>query len=101
MPDPKGRVQVEVFELLGEMFSRGEQIKVLPSAPRHRDGFVGKVLCATLDEAGKILYVDVFGAPGSKAPSTRSLPPDRLAPMPKPKRRRGQRVAGEPIVGGL
>lgn len=100
MSDARGRVQVESFELHGETFSRGEQIKVLPSAPRHRDGFVGKVLCATVDESGVILYVDVFGAPGSKAPSTRSLPVERLAPMPKPRRRR-QRVAGEPLVGGV
>lgn len=89
------RQKVETFILDGVEYTRGDQIKVLPSQPRHRDGFVGKVLCATV-EFGVILHVDVFGAPGSKAPSTRSLSPERLAAMPRPKRRR--RVDGEPIV---
>jgi hypothetical protein len=63
-------------------YERGDQIKVVPSAPRHRDGFIGKVLGATM-EAGEVLSVDVFGAPGSKAPATRTFAPDRLAALPK------------------
>jgi hypothetical protein len=77
------RSRVEQFDLHGVTYNRGDQIKVLPSAPRHRDGFIGRVMHATLDGTGAVLYVDVFGAPGSKAPSMRTLLPVRLAAPPK------------------
>jgi hypothetical protein len=91
--DVGDRVKVESFVLDDVPYVRGDQIRVLPSVPRHRDGFVGKVLSATV-EAGVVLFVDVFGAPGSKAPSTRSLSPDRLAALPKKSRgpKRGKHV---------
>lgn len=76
------RMRVEKFVLGGVEYERGDQIKVLPSASRHRDGFIGKVLHATV-ENGVVLFVDVFGAPGLKAPGMRSLPPERLAALPK------------------
>lgn len=79
---------VESFELHGRTYSRGDQIVVLPSAPRHRDGFVARVICARLGDDGTVESLDVFGAAGSKAPSTRTLRPERLGPMAAPKRRR-------------
>lgn len=80
--------QVDSFDLDGHTFTKGDQIVVKPSAPRHRDGFVARVLGARLDDEGGIEYVDVFGAPGSKAPLIRSLRPERLAPLSRPKRRK-------------
>lgn len=76
-------VKVSEFVLFGRTFCRGDEIRVLPSVSRHRDGFVGRVLCAAVDEEGVVLYVDVFGAPGKKAPCVRSLFPVRLAVPPK------------------
>ena len=78
----------ETFDLHGHTFTKGDQIVVKPSAPRHRDGFTARVISAHFTEAGEIDYVDVFGAPGSKAPCTRSLRPDRLAPLPQRRSRR-------------
>jgi hypothetical protein len=82
--------QVDTFDLHGHTFSKGDQIVVKPSAPRHRDGFVARVLGARLDAEGNVEHVDVFGAPGSKAPLLRSLRPERLAPMSRPKRRKNE-----------
>jgi hypothetical protein len=76
-------LKVEEFEIHGVTFRRGDDIKVLPSAPRLRDGFLGRVINATLDASGDVKCVTVFGAPGTKAPSVRSLLPLRLAKPPK------------------
>lgn len=80
--------QVSSFDLHGQTFTKGDQIVVKPSASRHRDGFVARVIGARLDVNGSVEYVDVFGAPGSRAPLIRSLRPERLAPVSRPKRRK-------------
>lgn len=76
------RMRAEKFVLGGVEYEKGDQIRVLPSASRHRDGFIGKVLYATVQD-GVVLHVDVFGAAGHKAPATRTFPPERLTHLPK------------------
>lgn len=76
-PEPS---TVDTFDLHGKSWTKGDQIAVLPSAPRHRDGFVARVIGARVVD-GVVVEVDVFGAPGSKAPLTRTLRPERLAPV--------------------
>lgn len=72
---------MDTFDLHGKQYAKGDQIVVKPSAPRHRDGFVARVMCARLGTDGSIVEVDVFGAPGGKAPLIRTFRPERLAPM--------------------
>lgn len=68
----------------------GENVVVKPSAPGRRDGFVAKFLSATITDSG--VQVDVFGAHGRKAPSTRTFVIDRIAPVPLPRRKRQRRT---------
>jgi hypothetical protein len=84
-PEP---TTVDTFDLHDRTYRRGDPIVVLPSAPRHRDGFVAKVIGARFDPAGTITGIDVFGAPGSKAPSQRTLRPERLGPVAAPRKSR-------------
>lgn len=88
-PEPS---TVGSFDLHDRTYTRGDQIVVLPSAPRHRDGFVAKVIGARLTPDGRVDSVDVFGAPGSKAPAQRTLRPERLAPMAAPRKSRRPRA---------
>lgn len=85
---PPAPSTVDVFDMHGRTWTKGDQVVVLPSAPRHRDGFVARVIGARLVD-GVVTEVDVFGAPGSRAPLTRTLRPERLAPVAG-KRRRNQ-----------
>ena len=86
-PAPDPRV-VQTFTLHDRTYTKGDQIVVRPSAPRHRDGFTARVISARLDDTGTVSSVDVFGAPGKKAPLTRTLRPERLAPLPTRRRKR-------------
>lgn len=89
---PPAPTTVDEFEMHGRTWTKGDQITVLPSAPRHRDGFVARVIGARVVE-GAVVEVDVFGAAGSKAPLTRTLRPERLAPVTG--RNRKKRTAPE------
>lgn len=80
--------KIDSFELAGSTFTRGDQITVLPSQPRHRDGFLAKVLAGIVDDDGVLVAVEVFGAPNYKAPGVRTLRVDRLRPIVTRRRRR-------------
>lgn len=90
------RTTVEVFELHGHTYVKGDQIMVKPSQSRHRDGFIARVISAELDEAGTVIAVNVYGAPGKKAPLVRTLRSERLAPMVTRRRRPFQQPSQEP-----
>ena len=86
---PKGKKSVSITTLqptnrlgeirLGRNFIReGDTVKVLPSRPGKRDGFVAKFLYATVNEDGSINYVEVLGAPTGRCPAWRSLPVERI-----------------------
>ena len=49
---------------------------------------MAKVIGARFDPAGTLTGIDVFGAPGSKAPSQRTLRPERLGPVNAPRKSR-------------
>lgn len=80
-------VYTENFVLHGKEYSRGDQIVVGPSAPRHRDGFLARVMRARVED-GVVTEVDVFGAPGTKAPCVRTIRPERLTHVGVGRKRR-------------
>lgn len=75
------------FDLHGRRYVAGDQIVVRPSAPRHRDGFIARVRAGIAGEDGALAAVELFGAPGKKAPGVRTLRLERLSPVPSPRRK--------------
>lgn len=55
----------------------GDPVKVAPSKPRRRDGFVGDVV-AIYDYGDDPVEVTVYGAPAGRMPSVRTFFLDRL-----------------------
>lgn len=70
--------RTEIFQLDGCDIVAGDLIRVLPSAPYQRDGFVGKVLYADFDAEGNLYSVTVYGGPGYYQ-ATRTLYAHRFA----------------------
>lgn len=61
----------------------GDPIRVLPSKPGKRDGFVGTLRWVELGDDGDVELVVVRGAPSGRALQERYLRRDRVAPAPK------------------
>lgn len=80
--------KIDTFEHHGQNFTRGDPIMVRPSAPRHRDGFLARVMSGIVDDTGVLTAIEVFGAPGSKAPGVRTLRLERLEPITSRRRSR-------------
>lgn len=57
----------------------GDPVKVSPSSPGRRDGFVGTFRYAVVDsDTQQVVYFEVVGAPGKRCPASRSFTPDRI-----------------------
>ena len=67
--------KTEIFQLSGVDVVKGDLIRVLPSGPYQRDGFIGRVMYADLAESGEIAHITVYGE------STRSFRADRFEVM--------------------
>ena len=80
--------KTEVFQIDGADVVTGDLIRVLPSGPYQRDGFIGRVMWAHLAESGEIAHVTVYGE------STRTLAASRFQVMDS-KAQEKQRLARE------
>lgn len=78
--------KTEIFQLGGVDVVRGDLIRVLPSGPYQRDGFIGRVMYADLAESGEIAHITVYGD------STRSFRAERFEVMDS-KAQEKQRIA--------
>ena len=56
----------------------GDPVKVSPSQPGKRDGFVGTFRHAILDTTGTVAAVEVFGGPAKRCPAYRTFVPTRI-----------------------
>lgn len=65
---------------------KGDTVRVLPSKPGKRDGFLATFHYAASDGT----YAEVFGGPAGRCPATRTLPLDRIARVVQT--RSGQRL---------
>lgn len=65
----------------------GDVVKVLPSRPRARDGFLAEVRQFKIDEMGEVLEICVVGAPAGRPVAWRTFRPERVAPVRKTRRR--------------
>lgn len=77
--DEEGKVALGRFIL-----AIGDQVRVLPSSPRRRDGFVGRVMRWHRNESGDPTHADVWGGPARRAPLYRTLPIERICGMRQP-----------------
>jgi hypothetical protein len=64
--------RTEFFQFDGCDVVAGDMIRVKPSGPYQRDGFVGRVMHAEYDKEGVLHSITVYGGPGYYA-STRTL----------------------------
>lgn len=58
----------------------GDRVRVRPSKPRKRDGFVARFVGAEVVDDG-LKWIQVFGAPPRRPPCMRHLPPERVSGM--------------------
>lgn len=73
MSDSEDRIQ-----LGGKYVGYSDYIKVLPSAPKKRDGFVGKVRGWWITDEGEITAIDIWGGHRSDRERMRSVRPNRV-----------------------
>jgi hypothetical protein len=73
--------KIEEFKINGRTVKVGDMVTVKPSKTGKRDGFVGKVRSGELDKEGKLVSIEVCGAPGRKAAAIRSIRIERVATM--------------------
>lgn len=78
--------RAESFLIGSHRLTDGSTIRVLPSAPRRRDGFVGTVRSAWVDDTGALVEVSVVGRVSPKRPDMiRTYKPSRVQWMRQPK----------------
>lgn len=75
---------------VGRNFIRaGDTVRVRPSAPGRRDGYLARFQHAELDDAGNVRWVEVVGGPRGRH-ATRSLRLDRIERVAQTKH--GERI---------
>lgn len=90
-------VEEELVLVNGEPVYDGDFVKVRPSRPKKRDGFVGRIKKVWVDEDGVVTAVDVFG--GQKGRERyRSLRPERIETFSERVQSRMQREAAKAEV---
>lgn len=77
-------VEVQAFRIGRHKVEAGHLLRVLPSRPGKRDGFVGKVRSARV-EGDVVVEVTVVGAPAGRPAAHRTFTPARLAWVRQPK----------------
>lgn len=85
--------RTEIFQLNGIDVVAGDMIRVKPSGPYQRDGFVGKVLYADFAPDGALASITVYGGQAHYG-STRTFYVHRFEVL-DPKAQERQRLAKE------
>ena len=85
-----------VFQLDGSDVAAGDMIRVKPSGPYQRDGFIGKVLYADFGSDGALSTITVYGGPAHYG-STRTFYVHRFETL-DPKVQERQRLAKERVA---
>lgn len=67
--------KTQIFQINGVDVVAGDLIRVKPSGPYQRDGFIGRVMYANLSEDGDIAHITVYSE------STRTFTLDRFEVM--------------------
>lgn len=98
-------VKVEIEESTEECFMLGEKalaaddfVKVKPSAPGKKDGFIGVFRGIWIDDDGQVKGVDVWGDKRAARQRMRTFRPDRievLSPREQKRRRKARRDGEE------
>lgn len=77
---------------MGRNFVRvGDVVRVLPSKPGKRDGFLATVREIACDEAGEVRHVEVYGAPTGRPVAFHALRLDRIARVAQSRHTEGLR----------
>lgn len=73
---------------LGRNFIRpGDTVRVLPSRPGRRDGFLATVREIVVDDSGSVKHVEVMGGPNGRPRAFHALRLERIARVAQTKAR--------------